>query len=236
MFGRALHVAGIDRAALERAIATQGGGLDWREVEPRLEDVFIHMLSVQEEGRMSASPSRASSRCCARSRSRSCATRMTLRIIILVPLIQLFLFGYAINSDPKHLPAGLLSIENSKYTAHHRRGAAQHRLLRHPHAAHRGRGRAGARARRAAFRHRDAAGFRPRRRPRRGRRASCRRRRDRPDSDRQRRGGARPRRRRTSTATCRRSARSSRRRRRSSSSSTPATIPSSSPCSTSCRA
>jgi ABC-2 type transport system permease protein len=27
----------------------------------------------------------------------------------------LFLFGYAINSDPKHLPAGLLSIDDSKY-------------------------------------------------------------------------------------------------------------------------
>ena len=41
---------------------------------------------------------------------------MTLRIIIAIPLMQLFLFGYAINSDPKHLPAGLLSIDNSKYT------------------------------------------------------------------------------------------------------------------------
>jgi ABC-2 type transport system permease protein len=41
--------------------------------------------------------------------------RMTLRIIIMIPILQLFLFGYAINSDPKHLPAGLLSIENSKY-------------------------------------------------------------------------------------------------------------------------
>ena len=41
---------------------------------------------------------------------------MTLRIIIAIPLMQLFLFGFAINSDPKHLPAGLLSIDNSKYT------------------------------------------------------------------------------------------------------------------------
>jgi len=29
--------------------------------------------------------------------------------------MQLFLFGYAINSDPKHLPAGLLSVDASKY-------------------------------------------------------------------------------------------------------------------------
>jgi len=29
--------------------------------------------------------------------------------------MQLFLFGYAINTDPKNLPAGLLSVEHSKY-------------------------------------------------------------------------------------------------------------------------
>ena len=40
---------------------------------------------------------------------------MTLRMIIAIPIMQLFLFGYAINSDPKHLPAGLLSIDDSKY-------------------------------------------------------------------------------------------------------------------------
>jgi ABC-2 type transport system permease protein len=40
---------------------------------------------------------------------------MTLRIIIAIPIMQLFLFGYAINTDPKHLPTGLLSTEHSKY-------------------------------------------------------------------------------------------------------------------------
>jgi ABC-type multidrug transport system permease subunit len=40
---------------------------------------------------------------------------MTLRLIIALPLMQLFLFGFAINSDPKHLPTGLLSAEHSKY-------------------------------------------------------------------------------------------------------------------------
>ena len=50
VFGRALHVAGTDRAALENAIyAAQNGALAWREVEPRLEDIFIHMLSVKGE-------------------------------------------------------------------------------------------------------------------------------------------------------------------------------------------
>ena len=40
---------------------------------------------------------------------------MTLRLIIVLPLMQLFLFGYAINSDPKHLPTGLLSADHSQY-------------------------------------------------------------------------------------------------------------------------
>ena len=55
---------------------------------------------------------------------------MTLRIIILIPIMQLFLFGYAINSDPKHLPAGILSIEDFEIHPHDRRGAQQFGLLR----------------------------------------------------------------------------------------------------------
>jgi ABC-2 type transport system ATP-binding protein len=52
VFGRALHVAGTDRVALEGAIGGDAyAALSWREVEPRLEDVFIHMLSVKEEDR-----------------------------------------------------------------------------------------------------------------------------------------------------------------------------------------
>ncbi len=51
VFGHALHVAGMDRAALEAAVKTVGDGLEWREVEPRLEDVFIHMLSLEEARR-----------------------------------------------------------------------------------------------------------------------------------------------------------------------------------------
>ena len=50
VFGRALHVAGTDRSALESAIhSAAGADLSWREVEPRLDDVFIHLLSAQGE-------------------------------------------------------------------------------------------------------------------------------------------------------------------------------------------
>ncbi|HLH93006.1 MAG TPA: ABC transporter permease [Xanthobacteraceae bacterium] len=39
----------------------------------------------------------------------------TLRLIIMLPIMQLLLFGYAINTNPKHLPTGLLFAEPSKY-------------------------------------------------------------------------------------------------------------------------
>src|SRR5580658_823312 len=39
----------------------------------------------------------------------------TLRMIIMLPVMQLFLFGYAINANPKNLPTGLLSADHSKY-------------------------------------------------------------------------------------------------------------------------
>ena len=53
VFGRVLHVAGTDRAELEQAIGKFDdkfdAGLTWREVEPRLEDVFIHQLTEKKE-------------------------------------------------------------------------------------------------------------------------------------------------------------------------------------------
>jgi ABC-2 type transport system ATP-binding protein len=45
VFGSALHVAGMDRVALELATRSLDGTLIWHEAVPRLEDVFIHLLS-----------------------------------------------------------------------------------------------------------------------------------------------------------------------------------------------
>jgi ABC-type multidrug transport system ATPase subunit len=44
VFGLVLRIAGTNRAALEQATRSLNG-LTWREVEPKLEDVFIHLLS-----------------------------------------------------------------------------------------------------------------------------------------------------------------------------------------------
>lgn len=51
VLGSAVHIAGMERAALARPIASLdgNGGLVWQEVAPRLEDVFIHLLSQPTE-------------------------------------------------------------------------------------------------------------------------------------------------------------------------------------------
>ena len=42
--------------------------------------------------------------------------RLTFAMMIGIPLIQLVLFGYAINSDPKHLPTAVYSADNSVFS------------------------------------------------------------------------------------------------------------------------
>jgi ABC-2 type transport system permease protein len=42
--------------------------------------------------------------------------RMTFAMMIGIPMIQLVLFGYAINSDPKHLPTAVYSADNSTFS------------------------------------------------------------------------------------------------------------------------
>ena len=51
-FGTVLHVSSSDRTALEAAIQPYRGDADlvWKETAPTLEDVFIHLMSTQEQG------------------------------------------------------------------------------------------------------------------------------------------------------------------------------------------
>jgi ABC-2 type transport system permease protein len=41
--------------------------------------------------------------------------RATVGLTVMLPLIQLFLFGYAINTNPRHLPTGVIAAEHSTY-------------------------------------------------------------------------------------------------------------------------
>ncbi|RUX00217.1 ABC transporter permease, partial [Mesorhizobium sp. M8A.F.Ca.ET.023.01.1.1] len=42
--------------------------------------------------------------------------RITFAMMLGVPLLQLVLFGFAINNDPKSLPTALVAISNDQYT------------------------------------------------------------------------------------------------------------------------
>ena len=42
--------------------------------------------------------------------------RITFAMMLAVPVMQLVLFGYAINSDPKGLPAGLIDMSHDRYS------------------------------------------------------------------------------------------------------------------------
>jgi ABC-2 type transport system permease protein len=42
--------------------------------------------------------------------------RVTFAILVFIPLMQLILFGYAINTNPKHLPTAILSSDSSEFT------------------------------------------------------------------------------------------------------------------------
>ncbi|WP_298745823.1 ABC transporter permease, partial [uncultured Brevundimonas sp.] len=42
--------------------------------------------------------------------------RLTYAMILLLPIIQLLLFGYAINDDPRHLPTAVLVQDNGGFS------------------------------------------------------------------------------------------------------------------------
>src|SRR3982751_6265296 len=42
--------------------------------------------------------------------------RLTYAMIIGIPIIQLLLFGYAINSDPRHLPTAVLVQDQGQFS------------------------------------------------------------------------------------------------------------------------
>jgi len=41
--------------------------------------------------------------------------RLTFAMMVGVPVLQLVLFGYAINSDPKHLPTAVVALDNGPF-------------------------------------------------------------------------------------------------------------------------
>ena len=121
-----------------RAHARSATGIDaGRAVEPALEDVFIHLMAGAKDNFAMTRHATAFSL-----RRGSCGTcsskefiqlrrdRLTFAMIVGIPIMQLVLFGYAINTDPKHLPTAVLVADHSDFTRSLARGHAEHRLLR----------------------------------------------------------------------------------------------------------
>ncbi len=42
--------------------------------------------------------------------------RVTFAMIVGIPIVQLILFGYAINTDPRHMPTAILAYDHSEFT------------------------------------------------------------------------------------------------------------------------
>ena len=83
--------------------------------ETTLEDVFIRLMSEAQAG-----GERLMTAASARQRIRAVLLkeviqmrrdRLTFAMIVGIPIIQLVLFGYAINTDPKHLPTGIVMAD-----------------------------------------------------------------------------------------------------------------------------
>ena len=113
-FGSALHVSGTDAQALDAAIAPfrDRPGVDLARGAGRRSRTCSSSLMQQAQDNSAnetrCSAGRASSRCWRRSSSRCAATALTFAMMVGMPIMQLILFGFAINTDPKNLPTAVL--------------------------------------------------------------------------------------------------------------------------------
>jgi hypothetical protein len=116
-----LHVSGSDGGARRRGRALQGRRrLEWSRCEPTLEDVFIHLMDQSQDnfepgtGREGAAASRwaAWAIMILKEFIQLTRDRLTFAMMVGMPIIQLLLFGYAINADPRNLPTAVLGDQD----------------------------------------------------------------------------------------------------------------------------
>ena len=129
-FGAALHVSGRDAATLDAATRADARGgpaaLAARRADARGR---VHRPDGRRRGTISHERRRATPPAATAARGslgRIYATfvkeliqlrrdRVTFATMIFIPLVQLLLFGYAINTDPKHLPTAVLVQDDSAF-------------------------------------------------------------------------------------------------------------------------
>ncbi len=108
---------------------TSGG-----EIESGLEDVFIHLMDngSRKGGAMRLATVFSLARFWAmvvKEFVQMRRDRLTFGMMIGIPLMQLILFGFAINSDPKHLPAAVLVADHGPHGRTLLYAHSQQRLL-----------------------------------------------------------------------------------------------------------
>ena len=105
---------------LEKSLADRRrrDGVQVRPGETSLEDVFIQFMAGSKDN-MAMSAFFSFARLGAllvKEFIQMRRDRITFAMMLGVPLIQLVLFGFAINNDPKALPAALVATSNDQYT------------------------------------------------------------------------------------------------------------------------
>ena len=125
-----------DAAALRQAIAPVGstGSYRWQQIESGLGGRF-HQPHGNGEGQFFDETARiptgvGSGRIVVKEFIQMRRDRLTFGMMVGIPMVQLILFGFAINSDPKHLPTAVYAADNSAVFADHRLGLAQQQLFR----------------------------------------------------------------------------------------------------------
>ena len=115
-FGASLHVSGTDEAALEATVERleAEGTHRWRLQAAGLEEAFIYLMAGARDNFARRYGARSMSGM-SFSLQRFGAVlikefiqmrrdRVTFAMMIGLPIVQLMLFGFAINADPRHLP------------------------------------------------------------------------------------------------------------------------------------
>ncbi len=106
-FGTTLHVCSTDEAALDRAIAPyRSDAISWHREAPTLEDVFIHLMGQAQDNALAPDMGFLARlwAMIVKEALQLKRDRLTFGMMFGVPIMQLVLFGFAINNDPKALP------------------------------------------------------------------------------------------------------------------------------------
>ena len=122
-FGSTLHVTGRDAGGARGGAARAPSPAPTAAHEPAptgLEDVFIHLTeqSVDNFGPKAMKRSRSTRwwGIVLKEFLQLKRDRITFGMVVGIPIIQIVLFGYAINTDPKHLPTAVVMGDRSEFT------------------------------------------------------------------------------------------------------------------------